>query len=536
MFLRKQSISRDLTVALVLVVLGVCCLVIAVNFAISSRKIQSELEQKAEEIVSYLAKTLEMPLWHIDKEGIRKIGNLYASNELISELRITDESTGQILYTHQPSAEKELVEKSRKILHDGELIGSLLIGLKPDNYRQSNQRLLRTSILIMLASIITVILAAGVLLRFFLERPFNDLITGLDRIAAGDYKYRFETWKKREIRAIISKFNHMAEQVRVRQRSLHKINQRLQKEIAEHKESEQALRKSEEKYRSILETIEDGYYEIDLDSTFRFGNESLAGIYGCSEQELLGRKMRDFTDDETATMGYRHFNEVYRTGIPKIGFSWEIITKNGGRRHVETSISLIKDTDGKAVGFRGIMRDVTDRLLSEKALRENEGRLRAIFEANPDPVVVYDRQGRPQYLNPAFTQVFGWSLGELLGKRIPFVPDDQEAISSAKISELYESGQPIRVETKRFTKDGRILDILVSAAMIKGSEGEPSGMVVNLTDITERKKLEAQFQAAQRMESLGTLAGGIAHNFNNLLMAILGNASFTKNIKMISGL
>ncbi|MBI4619426.1 MAG: PAS domain S-box protein [Desulfobacterales bacterium] len=166
---------------------------------------------------------------------------------------------------------------------------------------------------------------------------------------------------------------------------------------------------------------------------------------------------------------------------------------------------------------------------AENALRESQERLRAIFEANPDPVVVYDNQGHPQYLNPAFTQVFGWTLDELKGRCIPFVPDDEKERISVRIRKLYDNyygnREPAKVWTRRLTKDGRTLDILLSASLIEGAEGVPVGMVVNLSDITERKRLEAQLQQAQKMEAVGTLAGGIAHDFNNILMGIQGRIS-----------
>ena len=182
-------------------------------------------------------------------------------------------------------------------------------------------------------------------------------------------------------------------------------------------------------------------------------------------------------------------------------------------------------------------RFITKRKQAEEALRESEEKLKAIFEAIADPVVMYDTQGHPQYLNPSFTQTFEWSLNELQGKRIPFVPDDQKEITGEKIKELYDFGKPIRVESKRLTKEGQILDVLISAALIESSDGEPLGMVVNLTDITKRKALEAQLQHAQKLDSIGLLAGGMAHDFNNLLYVIMGNISMAKDgVKPANGI
>ncbi len=165
---------------------------------------------------------------------------------------------------------------------------------------------------------------------------------------------------------------------------------------------------------------------------------------------------------------------------------------------------------------------INQRIHAEEALRESEEKLKAIFEANPDPVVVYNANGHPLHLNIAFTELFGWHLNELQGKQIPFVPEDQQAMAKLKTNEIYEFGNTVQFETKRTSKDGKSIDILLSAAIIKDVQGTSSGLVVNLKDITDRKKLETQLRQAQKMESIGTLAGGIAHDFNNILFPVLG--------------
>ena len=185
----------------------------------------------------------------------------------------------------------------------------------------------------------------------------------------------------------------------------------------------------------------------------------------------------------------------------------------------------IKDRSGRVLGLVGTHTDITERKRAETALKEREERLRTLLLANPDPMVMYDLEGIPQYLNPAFTEVFGWTLPELKGRQLPFVPDDQKVITTGQIKKVLASRDTTRFETRRFTKSGKILDVIVSAAVILGKRGNPAGMTVNLTDITKRKSLQAQYEQAQRMEALGTLAGGIAHDFNNLLMGIQGRTS-----------
>ena len=124
---------------------------------------------------------------------------------------------------------------------------------------------------------------------------------------------------------------------------------------------ESQLRESEEKYRTIIETIEDGYYEVDLQGNYKFANDTFCVIHGTPREELIGSNYRQYLDEENAKKLYQIFNDVYSTKIPKKSLDWEIITKDGSRRFIEYSISLITNSSGTIDGFRGIVRDITPR-------------------------------------------------------------------------------------------------------------------------------------------------------------------------------
>lgn len=197
------------------------------------------------------------------------------------------------------------------------------------------------------------------------------------------------------------------------------------------------------------------------------------------------------------------------------------------KSHDKLELIVDERTAELSKATESLKKEIDKHKQAEKAMQESEERLKAIFDANPDPIVVYNNQGHPEYLNAAFTEVFGWQLDELKGKRISFVPDAQKEITHAKIDQLFASGKPVRFDTQRLNKQGDTIDVIVSAAAIKGSEAESVGMVVNLTDVTERKRLGARLRQAQKMESIGTLAGGIAHDFNNALYSIIGYTDLT---------
>jgi len=138
------------------------------------------------------------------------------------------------------------------------------------------------------------------------------------------------------------------------------------RDISERNRAEEALQESEAKYRMILQSIEDGYYEVDIAGNFTFFNDSLCRMLAYSRDEMIGMNDRQYTTQETANKVYETFNNVYRTGKGTKAFGWDLIRKDGQIRYVETSVSPVCDVSGKTIGFRGIARDITEHKRLEK--------------------------------------------------------------------------------------------------------------------------------------------------------------------------
>jgi PAS domain S-box-containing protein len=154
------------------------------------------------------------------------------------------------------------------------------------------------------------------------------------------------------------------------------------------KRAEEELRESEEKYRTILESIEDGYYEADLKGNFTFFNSALARIWGYPKEELMGMNSRAYTEPETARRLYQAHNRVYRTGEPDRLFDYEIIQKDGGRKMIQASFSVLKDSSGKTAGFRGIARDITELKQMDMERQKSHDQLRKSLGATINAIVV----------------------------------------------------------------------------------------------------------------------------------------------------
>lgn len=151
----------------------------------------------------------------------------------------------------------------------------------------------------------------------------------------------------------------------------HRVRE-LERESDRLKLAEEELRASEEKYRSILENMEEGYWEVDLAGNFTFFNESLCKFLGYSREELLGMNNRKYTTPENSARIYRIFNRVYRTGKPIKIIDYEVIAKDGSKVIFEGSVSLRRNNLDQPVGFCGVNRDVTERKKLEKIMRQSE--------------------------------------------------------------------------------------------------------------------------------------------------------------------
>lgn len=142
------------------------------------------------------------------------------------------------------------------------------------------------------------------------------------------------------------------------------------RDVTERTQMEEALRLSGERYRTILEEIEEGYYEVDLEGNFTFANDAACNQFGYLRQELIGMSYRAYIPKEDVKNVYRTWNKVYRTGEPLKSFPFATIKKDGTHIYLETSVSPMRNKQGKIIGFRSISRDITERKQFEQKLAE----------------------------------------------------------------------------------------------------------------------------------------------------------------------
>jgi len=271
------------------------------------------------------------------------------------------------------------------------------------------------------------------------------------------------------------------------------------KDITEEKQAEETLRRSEQKYRSILENIIDGYYELDLAGNLTFFNDSLCRTLGYTRDELLGMNNRQYMDEENAAKAYQIFNEVYRTGKPYTRADWEVIRKDGTKLSISSSVSLIRDSQGKPIGFRGLSRDITQQQRAAEELRRSEEKYRTILESVIEGYYEVDLAGNFTFVNDSICHNMGYSKDELIGMNNRDYMDEQTAKKVLeRYAGVYTTGQPARgFDFEIIRKDGTKLFISVSISLIRDSKGEPTGFRGVVRDTTEEKQAEEELRKSE---------------------------------------
>jgi len=295
-------------------------------------------------------------------------------------------------------------------------------------------------------------------------------------------------------------------------------------DITERKQAVEGLRQSEERYRTILEEMEDAYFEVDLGGHLTFVNNSVCRDLGYSREELMGKSYKAFVVEEDIEPVFQVFHEVYRTDVPNKGFPWKTIRKDGTHGFAETSISLLRNDKGEAIGFRGVGRDITERKQAEQRLRQSEENYRALFDSSVIGTIVLDAETRKTVMaNQAAAKIFGFSSPQEGVGRNPlnFVPpEDKEMVLEVIGQDLFEQDVRRTAEFRAVTKSGREIWLSVTAARIM-HEGKLAGLI-SFADITEQKRQSERLMMTDRLASIGELAAGAAHELNNPLTSIIG--------------
>jgi len=307
-------------------------------------------------------------------------------------------------------------------------------------------------------------------------------------------------------------------------------------DITDLKLAEENIQNSVKKYRELYQGLRDGSASVDMQGAITEFNPVFQRMLGYSEEEIRRLTYKDITPEKWHSIEANIIEEqVFTRGYSDI-YRKEYIKKDGTVLPVELRTYVIRDKENNPEGMWATIRDISERKEAERAIKESEDRYRNLYQkskqreqlyesllnSTPDAVGIYSLDNKAVYINPAFTRIFGFTLEDAQGKHIPFVPESEIEKTRAGRKKVLQGESVSGFETKRLTKDDKMLDVTLSSSCYTDHEGNIAGIVVFFRDITESKQVEKQLLHAQKMEAVGTLAGGVAHDFNNLLQAIHG--------------
>ena len=529
---------------LVLLIIGIGTITV-VSIREQTKTIKAELIEKNKNISTHLASSAKNAFWSLnwlfverqmkeatDSEDViflaimKPNGETYMSSgakewgdDLLRAKAILPET--QIVNDVTYSKTGEIAKLLITPIKIGNEQWSLIMVLSLKQVENAQQAILKNdirygSIIFFLGMLISSLFSRG------MDRRINKLMEGIEEIAKGNLDYKIGKMGRDEIGNLATSFNAMTEDLKKTTTS----RDLLVKEMAERKQAEDALRESEAQKKAILDASIDRIRLVDKDLRIIWANKTTARELNIPPEDLVGHPCyKLFVGRDTPCIGCP---AVKTLTSGKIEHALMQKTKSKtikGKSYWDNYAVPIKNESGDVVNIIEITRNVTEQKRIETELIQAKNFLQNILDSSIDGITTTDLQGKIIYTSPRTEDILGYNQEAVISNKAYSLYGNGIEDAKKIMRELTVNGEIINHEMQLIRKDDTLIDINLSASLLRNEEGEIIGTLGIYRDITEKNRLEAQLAQAQRMEALGTLAGGIAHNFNNLLMGIQGNAS-----------
>lgn len=418
---QSRSISTNLTISLVVVIMFISTAFIAIYYYQISRRERLRLENTADEYIQSIASTLEIPLWAIDRENIQTVCDYYSRNDAVAMVELVGASKEVMFRSEKKQTvdERALIQRTRDIVHNREWIGRVTIALSPLPSREIKLDLLKSAVAALCISIAGLIIFTGLLLKKALREPMDFLGRIAKSYSSGDYHPQSSGGTYKEFEPLLS--------------ALVDMGARIESQVSELQHAEKTLKKH--------------------------------------------------------------------------------------RDHLEEMI--VQRTKELEISNQELKKEIQDRKKVQEELTANQQRMAAIFRASPVGIGLTMNR-RLRWANETFYHMVGYDKDSLTGQDASILYEDMQEhrrVGKELFDSLMQTAK-ISVETKWIRRDGTSFECNLTASSL--DIRDPSkGYIFAVADISEAKGLEARLQRAEKMEMIGLLAGGVAHDLNNILSGLV---------------
>ncbi|MBC17721.1 PAS/PAC sensor signal transduction histidine kinase [Pseudodesulfovibrio profundus] len=373
-FFTNRSISRDLTLSLVVIVLLIATAMGGYIYWQQTEEMWANAEEKGEDTITSVAEILAVPIWNLDYDNARLIGSVYTHNDVVQGIRIYG-SRNEVVFAHEKfSGNQADFSKVRSIVFEGRTIGRAEIDftLAKDKKRLNEQMFVSSMIIVVAISVILAI--TGLLLRVFLNKPLQVLQQGIARVAKGDFSYEFGEVYHAELLEIAKRFRRMSAEIEAREKKLQAMNKTLQE--------------AEEKYRGIFENAIEGIFQATPDGVLRRANPAMARIFGYDSLDEFLANVRSLgsrvmVNPESMQDFYEHVREQ---GEVK-RFEAEYYRRDGKTIWGALNARAIYNENKELIFIEGILEDITDRKKAEHDLADLNRHLEQLVRERTEDLV-----------------------------------------------------------------------------------------------------------------------------------------------------
>ncbi len=347
----RRSISKDMTIGLILVVLAVSSFTLLIAFYASKKKADAELRAKAEEYTAFIKDTLVLPLWNYDFETIQAVCHTYMQNDLITGIQVSDPRHIVDINMTKEDTHPTVVRTVDLVLHDLP-VGQVKISMAYGYLTLLNRQLFRSFALVILTNLVTLVVLTGILLRMSLKRPLKRLNEIVGSYASGQYHPPMEDVTHMELQPLVGTLNQMG------------------RKIEDHVST---IRKAERKYRSIFENALEGIYQSTPQGQILSANPAFAELLGYESAEQLMTEVSDIGVQHWAEPNQRRdMVQVLLDGGTITTLEARLVRRDGQRIWVMINGRPVYDNSGELLYLEGMVQDITEKVHFEAQIRQTQ--------------------------------------------------------------------------------------------------------------------------------------------------------------------